>query len=118
MERTPVAVTVHALHGQCHLPLSLIFDVRQSEPEPSEGASAPICFSLVELLLYIKIKMKNPILYSSVKFIDAPNSEFEINSKLGNGWVLIGIEQKREWDGEENFEDKTRYILGKQIEEN
>jgi len=55
--------------------------------------------------------------YSEIKFIDAPNKEWDINKELDSRWVLIGIEQKREWDGPENFEDKTRYIIGKQIEE-
>ena len=38
MERTPVAVTVHALHGQRHLPSCLIFDVRQIEPSKPSGS--------------------------------------------------------------------------------
>jgi len=33
------------------------------------------------------------------------------------GWVILGIEQYREWPGETTFEDKTVYIIAKKADE-
>jgi len=53
--------------------------------------------------------------YTETKRIEGTDAE--INLELGLGWVIIGIEQRREWFDESAFEDKTKYILGKKEEE-
>jgi hypothetical protein len=63
--------------------------------------------------------MKAIIPYSEIKIIESPvDPQQKINSQLGLGWVLIGIEQERHWEGESDFKDVTKYILGKQVELN
>jgi len=54
--------------------------------------------------------------YTEIKIVEG--TEAEINMQLGHGWVLIGIEQRRDWFEPTAFEDKTKYILGKNVEEN
>ena len=52
--------------------------------------------------------------YKEVRVIYQPKDvEKEINGELGDGWVVIGIEQQRflKSDGT-SFEDVTHYILG------
>ena len=56
--------------------------------------------------------------YSEIKWIEDPASERDINSKLTDVWVLLGIEQSKEGDGEGSWiRDHTKYILGKKIVE-
>lgn len=33
------------------------------------------------------------------------------------GWVILGIEQRRQWESEHTFEDQTVYIIAKKEEE-
>lgn len=52
--------------------------------------------------------------YKEIKMIYQPSDiDKEVNSELGDGWVVIGIEQQRFLKGDgTSFDDVTHYILG------
>lgn len=54
--------------------------------------------------------------YTEIKKVGPNPHEFDVNHPLANGWVLIGIEQKRDVHENGSFDDETVYILGKKAE--
>jgi len=61
--------------------------------------------------------MNTPKAYTEIKKIDQNPHEHSVNDALSKGWLLIGIEQKREIQKDGSFEDETTYILGKKVED-
>ena len=55
--------------------------------------------------------------YTEIKKIGPNPHEHFVNDPLSQGWLLIGIEQKREIQKDGSFEDETTYILGKKAED-